>query len=265
MQSAVASGTGRGAALSGRPVAGKTGTTSDYKDAWFAGYTPELVTVVWMGHDEPKTMSGVTGGSYPARIWREIMSKALKNVPVKSFRQPEGIVSETVCSLSGKKPGLDCSPEELVTDMFAENTVPTEICTDHVPIKICTETGQLANAGCPSTIIKALHPGQQPTETCTLHNPNNKITVLAVCTDSSHGGLIYRANIAGPNQVGGCPTENIKYMDFSGQSEPASYCPLPDHQLGPKPPENTTSPVVPEVVSPVIEQLQNAVKPKKNN
>ncbi|MEI7669857.1 MAG: penicillin-binding transpeptidase domain-containing protein, partial [Pseudomonadota bacterium] len=74
-------GTGRGAQF-GRPVAGKTGTTSDYRDAWFIGFTPELVTGVWVGNDDTSTMKKVSGGALPASIWRSYMSEALKGTPV---------------------------------------------------------------------------------------------------------------------------------------------------------------------------------------
>jgi penicillin-binding protein 1A len=72
-------GTGKNAAL-GRPAAGKTGTTSDYKDAWFMGYTTQLVTGVWVGNDNATPMNKVTGGALPAKIWRSFMSAALKDM-----------------------------------------------------------------------------------------------------------------------------------------------------------------------------------------
>ncbi|MCI5050133.1 MAG: PBP1A family penicillin-binding protein [Rickettsiales bacterium] len=81
-------GTGRGANI-GRSMAGKTGTSSDYKDAWFIGYTPQLVTGVWVGNDDNHAMKRVTGGSVPAIIWRDYMSAALSGksapaLPVES-------------------------------------------------------------------------------------------------------------------------------------------------------------------------------------
>lgn len=74
LASVVEEGTGRGAHF-GKRAAGKTGTSQDNRDAWFIGFTDELVTGVWLGNDDNSPMEGVTGGSYPARIWREIMSK----------------------------------------------------------------------------------------------------------------------------------------------------------------------------------------------
>jgi len=77
MRQVVISGTGTGARVPGYDLAGKTGTTSDYRDAWFVGYTGGFVTAVWVGRDNNKPMKGVTGGNVPARIWREYMAAAL--------------------------------------------------------------------------------------------------------------------------------------------------------------------------------------------
>ena len=73
-------GTGKSAAF-GRPAAGKTGTSQDFRDAWFMGFTAELVTGVWVGNDDNKPMDKVTGGTLPALIWRTVMSKALEGTP----------------------------------------------------------------------------------------------------------------------------------------------------------------------------------------
>jgi len=92
-------GTGTKAQI-GRPAAGKTGTADDWKDAWFAGYTPELATAVWVGFPElgpdgqlvrmqpPNTRIRVTGGSYPAEVWQRFMSGALASVPPSEFAPP---------------------------------------------------------------------------------------------------------------------------------------------------------------------------------
>lgn len=82
-------GTGKTAQLAGTRAAGKTGTTQDYRDAWFLGYAGDLVTGVWMGNDDNTPMQGVTGGKYPAMLWREYMNEALR-FDVPAFK-PEPI------------------------------------------------------------------------------------------------------------------------------------------------------------------------------
>ena len=95
LQKAVRYGTGKRAYIPNRPVAGKTGTTENYGDAWFVGYTPQLAVAVWVGY--PTTLKpmltefhgdAVTGGSFPALIWKSFMEKALKNEePVRASRR----------------------------------------------------------------------------------------------------------------------------------------------------------------------------------
>jgi penicillin-binding protein 1A len=84
----VRDGTGRAARLD-RPAAGKTGTSQDYRDAWFVGYTAELVTGVWIGHDDGASLridgKPVTGGGLPARLWRDFMTTALDGLPVRAL------------------------------------------------------------------------------------------------------------------------------------------------------------------------------------
>jgi len=141
-------GTGRGADI-GRPAAGKTGTTSDYKDAWFAGYTPELVTVVWMGNPESsepmEPINGriVVGGTYPADIWREFMSAALDGSPVKDFPDPsKGLIDFEVCGESGLKPVFWCPEEVLEWQIFKKGEEPDEICDIHNKVEVPDVTGK---------------------------------------------------------------------------------------------------------------------------
>lgn len=273
MESAVKYGTGAAASLGGRPVAGKTGTTSDYKDAWFVGFTPELTAVVWMGHDEPSPMKGITGGTYPARIWKAIMSKALKNKPVKAFDKPDGIVTAEVCSVSGNKPSDICPTETLVTDIFAKGTVPTEICDAHVLMEVCSESYQLPTDLCPEVVTKAIVKGQEPTESCTLHggNPITKQDGIPVCTDT---GIMFKAVVPGPGQEGGCPPDVVHYQQFIPGQEPTGYCPIPEHQVRPKAPQieipsgpggpqNPGDPNVQSPGSPVINKINEVFNPNK--
>ena len=84
LEDVIRRGTGTRANI-GRPAAGKTGTTSDYHDAWFVGYTPDLVTGVWIGNDSVSDLHGMSGGMTPAVIWQAFMQKALAQMPIRSF------------------------------------------------------------------------------------------------------------------------------------------------------------------------------------
>jgi penicillin-binding protein 1A len=113
----VSAGTGTRAAVPGFDLAGKTGTTSDYRDAWFVGYTGGFTTAVWVGKDDNKPMGRVTGGSAPAQIWRDFMAKALPRLQVKSipdgpadapvFNDPIGDLLAGAGDLFGEVAGVD--------------------------------------------------------------------------------------------------------------------------------------------------------------
>ncbi|HEY5867004.1 MAG TPA: PBP1A family penicillin-binding protein [Candidatus Tectomicrobia bacterium] len=92
MQSVIQHGTARALRVLARPAAGKTGTTNDYNDAWFIGYTPELVTGVWVGRDDHASLGdGETGGVVAAPIWLEFMKEAMKDRPIADFPIPPGV------------------------------------------------------------------------------------------------------------------------------------------------------------------------------
>jgi penicillin-binding protein 1A len=85
LSEAMRTGTGKSAALAGRPAAGKTGTTQDFKDAWFVGYTGQLITGVWVGNDAAQPMKKITGGTIPAAIWKTFMEAATAKDPVMAL------------------------------------------------------------------------------------------------------------------------------------------------------------------------------------
>ena len=106
LRGVIAGGTGASAAIPGRDLAGKTGTTSDYKDAWFVGYTGGFVAAVWVGKDDATPMRGVTGGGAPAAIWKGFMTAALPRLNAPAIpngpAMPEGwIAPDPVGDLMG--------------------------------------------------------------------------------------------------------------------------------------------------------------------
>lgn len=95
-------GTGYPNAVIGRPAAGKTGTTSSFRDAWFVGYTPDLVVAVWLGNDDYKPMVESYGGNVPARIWAKFMKAALAHMPPHEFPYPaEELAKVAGCGRGG--------------------------------------------------------------------------------------------------------------------------------------------------------------------
>jgi penicillin-binding protein 1A len=100
MSQVVERGTGTRARLSDRPAAGKTGTTSAARDAWFVGFTADYVTGVWMGYDDNTPLTGVSGGGLPAEIWREVMTRVHEDVPPRPLplRVPERRPGSTVAA-----------------------------------------------------------------------------------------------------------------------------------------------------------------------
>lgn len=88
LQSVIKEGTGRGLEIDNMPCAGKTGTTNDNKDGWFAGYTPYYTTTVWVGYDMPKKLPGLQGASYPGAIWKQFMNTIHQGLERKEFPEP---------------------------------------------------------------------------------------------------------------------------------------------------------------------------------
>ncbi len=91
LKTVLISGTGTGANI-GKPAAGKTGTTDDCRDAYFVGYTPDIVTGVWVGDDNNKQVNGLYGGTIPAKIWKDVMTVATRDMGAKDFDYPEVVL-----------------------------------------------------------------------------------------------------------------------------------------------------------------------------
>ena len=150
MVDVVTSGTGTSVNFGGMSIAGKTGTTSDYNDVWFAGYTPYYTCTTWTGYDNNAKLSGKNGERNLAKtLWRATMSKIHENLENKAFNVPADIVTATVCSQSGKLPIPGMCDETLKTEYFAKGTVPTETCDVHYQGMVCEYSGLPATEFCP--------------------------------------------------------------------------------------------------------------------
>ncbi len=130
MQDVVTMGTGTRVRSIGRPVAAKTGTTNDTRDAWFIGMTPSLIAGVWVGFDQEASLgSQEVGGRSAAPIWLYFMEKALQKTPVESFPVPEGIVFEKINSKTGEPAGAS---EKGTNEAFLQGTSPGSSLSDGI-------------------------------------------------------------------------------------------------------------------------------------
>lgn len=148
MVDVVTKGTGGSVNFGGMAIAGKTGTTSDYNDVWFAGYTPYYTATTWAGYDNNVKLSG-DEKNLAKKLWRAVMSQIHADLPNESFSVPAGIVTATVCSKSGKLPIAGLCDGTLSTEYFADGTVPADSCNVHYQGGICQYSALPACDGCP--------------------------------------------------------------------------------------------------------------------
>lgn len=124
LEGAVRDGTGWRARALGRPVAAKTGTTNECSDAWFIGFTPELVCCVYVGFDKKRSLGeDMTGSRVAGPIWVQFIKDALTGKPVKDFIVPDGVVFRQVDAQSGLLATKDCT--NVITEVFIKGTEPT--------------------------------------------------------------------------------------------------------------------------------------------
>lgn len=176
LQDVVNSGTGRNAKIS-RISGGKTGTSDDNRDAWFIGFTPELVTGFWIGNDDNTPMDNEVGGRTPALLWREYMQSIPQPASQADFVINENIEEFLICNHSGSLATSSCPS----TSWYAldRTKAPDDYCQLHnerlLEIQICNASGKLATQYCPTHEIrsKKFVPGDEPDVFCDVHLPDD--------------------------------------------------------------------------------------------
>ncbi|MCH5274728.1 MAG: PBP1A family penicillin-binding protein [Lachnospiraceae bacterium] len=191
MSDTVSIGTGTAARFSGMSIAGKTGTTSDNKDVWFAGYTPYYTAVTWTGYDNPYLMNKEEL-ALSKKLWKLVMQEIHAELPNQTFAMPSGIVQAAVCSQSGKQPiaGLCDVAGTVRTEYFAEGTVPSDPCDVHYIGEVCVYSGLPASPDCPFKLpgTLALIPLEDPAlwagSSNIVENPDGTVTTVSPQTSN---------------------------------------------------------------------------------
>ncbi len=138
--------------LPDRPVAAKTGTTNDNRDAWTVGYTPDLAAGVWIGNNDNTEMDGVAGAGGAAPIWNAFMRRAHANIQPHSFPRPAGVIDREICAFSGTEPSPYC-PEKRA-EVFASNFLPPRADQDWFQqVEIDGNSGLRANQFCRANVF----------------------------------------------------------------------------------------------------------------
>lgn len=190
--------------LLSRPAAAKTGTTEDYRDAWVLGYTPDLVTGVWVGNSDGSPMKDLPGVRGAGPIWHSFMEEALQDREPKAFEMPPGIVSLSVCPVSGHPRTQDCPPGRV--ELFLEDTVPSSPCPVHTRVRICQISGSRATEFCPPDQVRevsytvfplayrqwAEEHGfpQPPLDPCPIHAEGTNVQITYPSEGQTVGGLV---------------------------------------------------------------------------
>ncbi|MDH7489083.1 MAG: PBP1A family penicillin-binding protein, partial [Anaerolineae bacterium] len=135
-----------------RPAAAKTGTTTDWRDNWTVGYTPNLAVGVWVGNADNSPMRDVSGITGAAPIWHDVMEAILRGLPVANFAPPEGVVRVEICADSGLLPNPDCPHRRL--EWFIQGREPTQVCDWHRAVPIDRLSGLVAGPNCPPEFVE---------------------------------------------------------------------------------------------------------------
>ncbi len=131
-----------------RPAAAKTGTTSDWRDNWTVGYTPDRVVGVWVGNADGQPMEAISGVTGAGPLWHDVMLAAHRGLPPRAFARPDGIVETTICAEGGLLPTPSCPATR--RERFLAGSEPHQPDASHVAVAIDTQLGCRAPAGYPA-------------------------------------------------------------------------------------------------------------------
>ena len=154
---AATNGTGYRAKVNGHQTSGKTGTTSENRDAWFAGYTPHYVGIVWIGYDQPKQLgSNGFGGTLCAPIFSKVMNPIHSGLPVKEYQMPSGVTNVTIDIKSGMLASSLTPAEYVKTELCNASYVPKQESDVWQYVQVCAASGQQMTAACPGPAVTKL-------------------------------------------------------------------------------------------------------------
>ncbi len=173
-------------------IAGKTGTSQKYQDVWFAGFTPYYTATVWAGYDNNVTLKNNGERDVAKNLWKSTMKRIHEELPNTTFPIPEGLVQTQICSKSGKLPTPGLCEEQgcVVTEYFAVDTEPTELCDIHYQGRICGYTGLIATSQCPfayegvATLALPEYPALIKGSTTIIDNPDGTQSVVTPNTSN---------------------------------------------------------------------------------
>ncbi|HET6317420.1 MAG TPA: transglycosylase domain-containing protein, partial [Chloroflexota bacterium] len=235
--------------LPDRPAAVKTGTTDEFRDSWVVGYTPDLVTGVWVGNTDSSPMRDVLGVAGAGQIWHEFMAAALDGVPPAAFQRPAGVVDAEVCALSGLLPTQECRENSLpvhgvVKDVFVQGVnLPTKPDDWHSRVEVCKVSGKLATPLVPANAREAAvfatvpEPYRAWASTHGFASPPNED-----CSDVYQGERIASVLAPGVNDrvtvgqtvqvVGSAYIDDFSNytLDFGAGDNPSSWMPITDQR-----------------------------------
>lgn len=220
-----------------RPAAVKTGTSSDWRDNWTIGYTPQLVTGVWVGNADNEPMYHVSGITGAAPIWHDFMEEVLRGKPVIGFDEPPGLVRQEICADSGLLPSVTASEVTLpagaatsiscprtITELFIEGTEPKNYDNWHVRVRIDNLNGLLAGSACPEQYVVVrdytLYPPEAQEWARQKGIPQPPVTYSPLCPPEN--GLVALRNFTAG------PPDRLHSPDPSRQSEGCLILSSPD-------------------------------------